>query len=52
MTLSMTAYRFAFCMFVVSLMALLAMLAPWGRYYLGAEISRYDVGSPQVRVEA
>lgn len=39
------------CLFCVlfSVVALVVMLAPWLHYYLGPEVSFYDVGAPQLR---
>ncbi len=46
----MTLYRTAVLAFVFCMVALLLMLAPWAHYYLGPEVSVYDVGAPHLRV--
>lgn len=45
----MMLYRFSLCAYGLCLLALILMLAPWVHYYLGPEMSIYDIGSPQLR---
>ena len=45
----LTVWRFTATTFVLCVLALSFLLALWLRYELGAEVSPYDLGSPQLR---
>lgn len=48
----MASYRFAVAGFVLCLIALALLLGVWAAYYLGPELSVFDLGSPQLRALA
>lgn len=47
--LSVTAYRFALSTFALTMGVLVVLLLLWAQYYLGPEVSIYDVGAPHLR---